>query len=126
MTDGSGSSPGPWRVPPLSVVVGLGRPQESRLLDGTRQDAVLRVGRRWLSAPELPDVLRQELADIVLLDEDLHLLSDGALAELDSRRAPAVVLTRRPDATRWQNLRMHALGIDAEPAGVVDALRQVF
>src|SRR5579859_7084609 len=115
-----------WQGPRLRLVIGLGRPQESRLLQFCRQDAGLRVTSRCSSAPEALDALRSQVADIALLDEDLHLLGDDEVHELSSSGLRAVILTRDPGGERWRNLRVYALESGAEPVRVLEALREAF
>jgi MinD-like ATPase involved in chromosome partitioning or flagellar assembly len=115
-----------WQGPRLRLVMGLGRPQERRLLHFCREDPGLKVASRHSSAPDAIRALRGGSADVALLDEDLHLLGNDQLQELSAEQLPAVVLTRDPGAQRWQGPRLYALAADAEPAQVLEALRAAF
>src|SRR5436305_924752 len=85
-----------------SVVVGLGRPQERRLLAACREDPRLRVVARCSSASEVLAAIQAGAVDVVLLDEDLHLLDDDQLRNLQLTGVPSVALVREPEAEQWQ------------------------
>jgi len=107
-----------------SVIVGLGRPQERRLLAACRDDAYVRVAARCSSAPEVLALIQQGSGDVALLDEDLHLLDDEHLAHLDAAATPTVILAREPEDQRWQEVRsVVVLSADAEPSEVLIAVR---
>jgi hypothetical protein len=124
VTDGSGELGAP---PPVrrAVVLGLGRPQERRLLAACRADPRLRLVARCSSAAEVLATLRQGGVGIALLDEDLHLLDDDRLAELEAGGFRAVVLSRDPDGERWRGRRVQALSVEAEVTQILLALDQV-
>ena len=112
--------------PRLSVVLGLGRPQERRLLAACREHTGVRIVARCSSAQEAIGWMRRRAADVALLDEDLHMLGDDALAELDAGRFATVVLTRDPDSERWRGLRLFPLSTEAEPITALLALGEAF
>jgi Flp pilus assembly CpaE family ATPase len=107
-----------------SVILGLGRPQERRLLAALREDARIRIVARCASAPEALAAVRDASADVALLDEDLHLLDDEHLDHFRRARVPTIVIAREPDAEQWQHWQELAL-VSAE-AGVSEILRAIY
>jgi len=107
----------------LRLLVAVGRQQERRILDACAQDRTLRVVGRCTSALELVPRLEQDGADVVLLDDDLHLLSADQLQDLvRRRRVPTVLLVHDPEAERWRTLRAVILPWTAEFSGIRSGL----
>lgn len=110
-----------------SVVLGLGRPQERRLLAACREDPRLRIVARCSSAPEVLSSIASGAPDVALIDEDLHLLDDQHLDQFEASGLPTLVLTREPDAERWQLWQsLTLLSAEAEIAAVLVAIRDAW
>ena len=106
-----------------SVALGLGRAQERRLLAACRDDPRLRVTARCSSASEVLAAVRAGAVDVVLLDEDLHLLDDEHLRHLQSTHVPTVALVREPGAEPWRHWpSLTLLPMEAEAADVLLAV----
>lgn len=106
-----------------SVALGLGRPQERRLLAACREDPRLRVVARCSSAPEILAAIEAGAVDVILLDEDLHLLDDDQLRHLKSTGVPAVALVGEPEAEQWQQWSsLTVLSMQAEACDVLAAI----
>ena len=106
-----------------SVALGLGRPQERRLLAVCREDSRLRVVARCSSAPEILAAVEAGAVDVMLLDEDLHLLDDDQLRHLKSTGVPTVALVREPEAEQWQQWSsLTVLSMQAEASDVLVAI----
>ena len=74
------------------VLIGVGRQQERRLMQALGNDRTLQVVGRYNSATELLSRVGQEDAEVIVLDDDLHLLDSDRLQNLTRRRRLAVVL----------------------------------
>src|ERR1051326_8063948 len=106
-----------------SVALGWGRPQERRLLAACREDPRLRVAARCSSAPEILAAIEAGAVDVMLLDEDLHLLDDDQLRHLKSSGVPTVALVREPAAEQWQQWSsLTVLSMQAEACDVLVAI----
>ena len=106
-------------------MVGLGRPQEQRLLAACREDPRVRIVARCSSAREVLAAIQQRGADVVLVDEDLHLLDDEHLGYLDAVGTPSIVLVRELDSERWQTHRsVFALSADADAGEILTAVAE--
>src|SRR5712691_5454559 len=99
MTAGSGASVD-QPVPRRSLILGLGRPQEWRLLAACREDSRLRIAARCSSASEVLASIQQNAGDVALVDECLHLLDDEHLGLIEATGIPVLMLVREPDAER--------------------------
>jgi hypothetical protein len=114
--------PGPI-IPAFRLAVGLGDPERERaLLPALSEGGALVVVERCLSADQLVGVLPTGQIDLALVADDLHRLSDDALAALVHTRVPLVVLAGRPDDPRWQTGHATVLPLDAPPDVVRTAL----
>src|SRR5258708_7302475 len=81
-------------------------PTERRVIEGCLGDRSLRVVGRCSSALDLVRRVEQEQADVLLVDDDLHLLDADRLDDLTRRRRLRVVLLAHdPDAERWRRLQ---------------------
>jgi Flp pilus assembly CpaE family ATPase len=110
------------------LLLGVGRQQERRLVQAFGSDKTLRVVGRCNSATELLSRIGQEDAEVILLDDDLHLLDSDRLQDLTRRRRLAVVLlVHDRESDRWRNLQAVVLPTTADlteiRAGVDRALR---
>jgi len=101
------------------VILGLGRPQERRLLAVCREDPRVRVVARCSSAPEVLAALHEGAGDVALVDEDLHLLDDEHLDYLEATGVPAVVLARDLEAERWHGRSVRAVSGEAEATEIL-------
>jgi chemotaxis response regulator CheB len=112
------------------VVIRVGRAQERRLLEALASDPTLQVVARCNSTPERVPRLEQADADVLLLDDDLHLLDADRLQDLTRRRVPIVLLAHDPDGSRWIGLRAVVLPWTVSAtdllAGLERALRRDF
>jgi MinD-like ATPase involved in chromosome partitioning or flagellar assembly len=114
--------PGPI-IPAFRLAVGLGDPERERaLLPALSEGGALVVVERCLSADQLVGVLPTCQIDLALVADDLHRLSDDALAALAHTRVPLVVLAARPNDPRWQTGHATVLPLDAPPDVVLGAL----
>lgn len=125
MTDGRGGG----GVPPVqrrALVLGLGRPQELRLLAACREDPRVRITARCSSADEVLAAIQARSADVILVDEDLHLLDDEHLGYLGAADTPTVVLSREPKSERWQtNRNLVVLPAETDAGEILTALAEV-
>jgi hypothetical protein len=99
------------------VVLGLGLPQERRLLAAWRSDPTLSLVR-CRSAVDLLQHVRRGAGGVALIDDDLHLLDAAVVAELAQARWPLVALARDPAGQLWRESGAIVLPADAEPAEV--------
>src|SRR5438093_13081427 len=89
-----------------SLLLGVGRQQERRLVQAFLNDKTLRVVGRCNSATELLSRVAQEDAEVILLDDDLHLLDSDRLQDLTRRRRLAVALLAHDrESDRWRHLQ---------------------
>jgi len=117
----STATPGPV-IPPLRVAVGLGDPErERRLLPALSAGGSILVAERCLSADHLITCIEAGAVDVAVIADDLHRLTDDALAILAQSRIPLVVLAARPHDERWQAIASIALPLDAAPEAVQQA-----
>ena len=108
------------------LVLGLGRPQELRLLAACREDPRVRIAARCSSADEVLAAIQERGADVILVDEDLHLLDDEHVGYLGVTETPTIVLSREPNSERWQTSgRLMVLPADADAAEILTALAEV-
>jgi hypothetical protein len=125
MTVGSGASVD-QPVPRRSLILGLGRPQERRLLAACREDSRLRIAARCSSASEVLASIQQSAGDVALLDECLHLLDDEHLGLIEATGIPFLLLAREPDVEpRGTTGSIAVLSAEAEAAEVLAALANV-
>lgn len=106
------------------VILGLGRPQERRLLAVCREDPRVRIVARCSSAPEMLAALREGAGNVALLDEDLHLLDDEHLGYLEATGVPAVVLARDVEADRWHGRSVRVVSAEAEATEILLVLAE--
>jgi MinD-like ATPase involved in chromosome partitioning or flagellar assembly len=97
-------------------------------VEAFRNDKTLRVVGRCNSATELLSRVGAEDAEVILLDDDLHLLDSDRLQDLTRRRRLAVVLLVHDlESDRWRNLQAVVLPSTADlkeiRAGLDRALR---
>jgi hypothetical protein len=114
--------PGTPTVPRPRVVLAVGRHQEVRLLTALQADARQRLVARVTSAADLVRLVEEGQADVAVLDEDLHALSQESLDVLADRRLPFVFLARDPDAAGWRVQGGLVLPAGSEPGAIVEAL----
>jgi MinD-like ATPase involved in chromosome partitioning or flagellar assembly len=116
-----------WRdtQPRFRAVLGLGRPQERRLLAAWRDDASVRIAARCASAPQVLETLRRGEADVALIDEDLHLLDDEHALAFEASQFPVVMLARNRAANPFGG-RVIALSADADAARVLESMAEAF
>jgi MinD-like ATPase involved in chromosome partitioning or flagellar assembly len=101
------------------VLIGVGRQQERRLMQALGNDRTLQVVGRCNSATELLSRVGQEDAEVVVLDDDLHLLDSDRLQDLTRRRRLAVVLlVHDRESDRWRNLQAVVLPSTADLAEI--------
>jgi MinD-like ATPase involved in chromosome partitioning or flagellar assembly len=113
------------------VLVGVGRQQERRLLHILQDDRGIQVVGRCNSAPDVGLRLERDHPDVLLLDDDLHLLDKDSLNDLvRRRRVSVVVLVHDLEDARWRRLKAVLLpwsATDAEiQAGLDRAVRRDF
>jgi hypothetical protein len=99
------------------VVLGLGLPQERRLLAAWRGDPTLSLVR-CRSAVDLLEHVRRGAGGVALVDDDLHLLDAAVVAQLGQARWSLVALARDPAGRLWRESGAIVLPADAEPAEI--------
>jgi MinD-like ATPase involved in chromosome partitioning or flagellar assembly len=120
--NGSPSNAGP-ALERRSLILGLGRPQERRLLATCRADPRLRILERCASAPEALDAISEAAVDVALLDEDLHLLDDQHLDHFERCGVPTLVIALEPHTEHWkQRQSLTVLSAEADPSEVLQAI----
>jgi Flp pilus assembly CpaE family ATPase len=80
----------------------------------------LRIVARCSSAAEVLAVIQRGAADVALVDEDLHLLDEEHLGYFETAGTPTVLLSREPDAERWED--RHSLAVLSAEAETADVL----
>jgi hypothetical protein len=73
----------------------------------------VRVIASCASAREVLSALTADEADGAIVDEDLHGLNRDCLALFSERRWPLVLLSRQPEAARWNGLAGPVLSVKA-------------
>ena len=105
------------------LIVAVGRQQERRILEACRGDRGLRVVGRCNSALELVRRVELEHADVLLVDDDLHLLDADRLDDLTRRRRLRVVLLAHdPDVALEEDT---VLAVDTAGAGRLSQYREL-
>lgn len=90
------------------------------MLEALQGDRGVQVIGRCNSAQDLVPRVEQDQADVLVLDDDLHLLDAERLQDLTRRRrVPVVLLVHDPDAARWRSLRAVVLPWTAAAADVL-------
>ena len=84
----------------------------------------VRVIASCASAREVLSALTDDEADGAIVDEDLHGLNRACLALFSERRWPVVLLSRQPEAARWQGLAGPVLSPETDPIDMLHALRR--
>jgi MinD-like ATPase involved in chromosome partitioning or flagellar assembly len=115
---------------PVRIIVAVGRQQERRVLEACLGDRGLRVVGRCNSALELVRRVGIDQPDMVVIDDDLHLLDADRLRDLTRRRLRVVLLAHDADAERWQGVQALVLSSDANEnmirSGIGQALKREF
>ena len=107
------------------VIIAVGRQQERRILEACLGNRTLRVVGRCNSAIELVHRAAQERADVVLVDDDLHLLDADHLDDLTGRkRLRVVLLAHDPESERWRGLQALVLPWTADPPQIHSAIER--
>ena len=105
------------------VVLGVGRAQERRLLEYLTAAPTLQLVARCNSALEVVARLEQDDVDVLVLDDDLHLLDVERLKDLTRRRrVPIVLLVHDPDGARWHDLQAVVLLATATSADILEGI----
>ncbi|MBV9323143.1 MAG: hypothetical protein JO352_05070 [Chloroflexi bacterium] len=104
------------------VVLAVGRQQEVRLLEALQADMRQRLVARVTTAADLVRLIEDGQADVAVLDEDLHALSQDLLNLLAARHFPFVFLARNVEACSWRVRGGLVLPATSESGGMLDAL----
>jgi MinD-like ATPase involved in chromosome partitioning or flagellar assembly len=95
-------------------------------LAACREDPRLRIAARCSSADEVLAAIQERSADVVLVDEDLHLLDDEHLEYLAAADTPTIVLSREANSERWRTTpSLVVLSTEAEAVEVLTALAEM-
>ena len=105
------------------VLVGVGRQQERRLLQALQGERGVQVVGRCNSAPEVGPRLDRDHPDVLLLDDDLHLLDRDSISDLVRRRRVSIVLLVHDlEDARWRRIKAVLLPWNATDAEILAGL----
>src|SRR5579859_229755 len=106
----------------VRLVLGVGRTRILPLRLAYESHERVRVIASCASAHEVLSALTGNEADGAIVDEDLHGLNRACLAVFSERRWPVVLLSRQPEAARWQGLAGPVLLPETDPIDMLHAL----
>lgn len=117
------------KLPPYRVALGVGEPQEARLL-ALLEDPSFGVGGRGCSVTTFCSTIREarealgrtDSIDVVVMSSTLQALPAATLDQLVATGRPLIVVAPDPAAPRWAELAVPVLGPDADAAGLAAAI----
>jgi MinD-like ATPase involved in chromosome partitioning or flagellar assembly len=108
----------------VRLVLGVSRTRMLPLRLAYEGHERVRVIASCASAREVVSAFTDDEADGAIVDEDLHGLNRSCLALFSERRWPLVLLSRQPEAARWQGLAGPVLSPESDPIDMLLALRR--